>query len=237
MRTTKPTALIVIGLLASLSSHPALAQSSGEKAAGLVTSLIGEGALSRGVPRQSQALRAKEPVFSQDKISTAEKSLARVLLGGKAVITIRELSSVTIAEDAARSVVELGRGRLALALGPGRVKPGEAVEVRTANAVGVVRGTVLIVDIEGALNAVGEPDPANMSATFAVLEGTIEVTCRTADCPPATVLANQGVTVKGKEMGTVHPVPKGKAAEFLASLGIDVPEAERMLSQSEAEAK
>ena len=35
----------------------------------------------------------------RDHIATAEKSVVRVLLGGKALVTVRELSSLTIKEE------------------------------------------------------------------------------------------------------------------------------------------
>ncbi|PYM72342.1 MAG: hypothetical protein DME10_13070, partial [Candidatus Rokuibacteriota bacterium] len=63
---------------------------------GVVTTLTGTATLARA--SQSQPLRFRDSVFEQDKIATAEKSLVRVLLGGKAVVTIRELSELTITE-------------------------------------------------------------------------------------------------------------------------------------------
>jgi hypothetical protein len=52
----------------------------------------------RGSDRPDRARLGEVPrsVFTHDRISTAEKSIVRVLLGGKAVVTARELSVLTI---------------------------------------------------------------------------------------------------------------------------------------------
>lgn len=40
-------------------------------------------------------------------LRTAEKSIVRVLLGGKALVTVREISVLTITETPGRSTIEL----------------------------------------------------------------------------------------------------------------------------------
>jgi len=89
-------------------------------------------------------------VFVDDRISTAERSIVRVLLGGKALVTVRELSSLTITEDINRSTVTLNSGKIAVGVARQRMKPGETLEIRTTNAIAAVRGTVLVVEVVGA---------------------------------------------------------------------------------------
>ena len=112
---------------------------------GVVTTLTGTATLARA--SQSQPLRFRDSVFEQDKIATAEKSLVRVLLGGKAVVTIRELSELTITEGHAKSIIQLSAGKIGLAVARQRMQPGEEIEVRTPNAVAAVRGTVFVVEL------------------------------------------------------------------------------------------
>jgi hypothetical protein len=57
-----------------------------------------------------------DEVFLQDQIRTAEKSIVRVLLGGKALVTVRELSVLTITEIPGRSTIELTSGKIAVAV-------------------------------------------------------------------------------------------------------------------------
>ena len=61
-----------------------------------------------------QLLQFKDDVFVRDHIVTAEKSVVRVLLGGKALVTVRELSSLTIKEETGRSTVDLTAGKIAM---------------------------------------------------------------------------------------------------------------------------
>ena len=73
---------------------------------GVVTTLTGTATLARA--SQSQPLRFRDSLFEQDKIATAEKSLVRVLLGGKAVVTIREFSELTITEGRNQQIRRMG---------------------------------------------------------------------------------------------------------------------------------
>jgi hypothetical protein len=86
-----------------------------------------------------------DDVFGRDRISTQESSLVRVLLGGKAILTVRELSQVTISEEPGRAVVTLPDGKVVLAVAKQRLRPGESIEIRTPNAIAAVRGSVLAV--------------------------------------------------------------------------------------------
>ena len=114
---------------------------------GVVTMLVGQATLTRRAPATPQPLRFKDDLLAHDQINTGERSLVRVLLGDKALVTVRELSVFTITEDAHDRTVRLARGKLAVSVVKSRMRPGEAIEIRTPNAIASVRGTVVIVEV------------------------------------------------------------------------------------------
>jgi hypothetical protein len=141
---TRRTSLAVIAILgAALHPIPLRAQTS--DAVGVVTTLDGRATVARPTIPSPLTLKFKDDVFGRDKISTAANSLVRVLLGGKAILTVRELSQVTISEEPGRAVVTLPDGKVVLAVAKQRMRPGESIEIRTPNAVAGVRGSILAV--------------------------------------------------------------------------------------------
>src|SRR5206468_2626335 len=118
-----------------------LAWSQPEKV-GIVTTLVGNVTARRVILPESVPLKFKDDVFYEDTITTGDQSLARVLLGGKSIVTIRERSVLTITESPGRSFVNLESGKIGLAVARDRLAPGESVDIRTPNAVIGVRGTV-----------------------------------------------------------------------------------------------
>jgi FecR protein len=123
---------------------PALAQST---KAGVVTTLEGNVTAVRAVAPQPVALKFKDDVFLQDRVVTGEQAFARLLLGGKAVISIRERSAVTITEVPGRSTVEIESGKIALSVARERMLPGEVINIKTPNAIAGVRGTVVVAQV------------------------------------------------------------------------------------------
>jgi hypothetical protein len=123
---------------------PGIAQA--PRSVGVVATLSGEATVARQSAVQPQPLRFKDDVFTRDRISTAERSILRVLLGGKALVTVRELSVLTIIAEPAGSSVDMDAGKIALGVVRQRLRPGEAVQVRTSNAIVAVRGTVVLVE-------------------------------------------------------------------------------------------
>ncbi|OGK85027.1 MAG: hypothetical protein A2X52_09780 [Candidatus Rokubacteria bacterium GWC2_70_16] len=135
-------ALLVMWMLWPVSSHAQAVK------AGVVSTVSGKvTAIRAGVP-QPLPLKFKDDVFLQDKIATGEQSLARVLLGGRALVTVRELSVLTITEIPGQATINLESGKVSLAVARDRMRPGESIEVRTPNAVAAVRGTVLITETD-----------------------------------------------------------------------------------------
>src|SRR5262249_61644967 len=77
------------------------------------------------------------------RITTKERSMVHVLMGGKALLTVKELSVVTVTEDGGRATVDLQSGKVGLAVVHEKMKPGDVIEVKTPQAVAAVRGTGL----------------------------------------------------------------------------------------------
>jgi len=151
----------VAALSASLLPPPVAAQTS--DAVGIITTLDGRATVARPALPGPLALKFKDDVFGRDRISTEERSLVRVLLGGKAILTVRELSQITIHEEPGRAVVTLPDGKVVLAVQKQRMRPGESIEIRTPNAVAAVRGSL-------------------MAVSYAASAGLTSVICGSGDC-------------------------------------------------------
>jgi hypothetical protein len=143
MRSAQVVTLVVAAVLVALSPSPSLAQ---VQPVGVVTTLTGRADVTRATLTQPLLLKFKDDVFERDRIATAEKSIVRVLLGGKAIVTVRELSVLTITEEPGRATIDLTSGKIAVAVAKQRMRPGETLDVKTPNAVAAVRGTVFVVE-------------------------------------------------------------------------------------------
>src|SRR5213594_1442609 len=161
----RPAAVLIA--LATLDSSLASAQAA---KAGVVTTLEGNVTVTR-VTLAPQPLNFKDDVFVNDKVTTGDQSIARMLLGGKAVVTVRERSTLTITEVPGKATIELEAGKIALAVAKDKMKAGESIEVRTANAVAGVRGTVLVAEVSRATAQVGGPLPALEALHLAAQHG------------------------------------------------------------------
>src|SRR5688572_22500141 len=75
--------------------------------AGVVTTVQGTATVARATAPEPTPLKFRDDVFVQDRITTGEQSVARILLGGKAVVTVRERSELTISETATTSTLEV----------------------------------------------------------------------------------------------------------------------------------
>jgi len=139
--------------------------------AGVVTTLQGMATVARSTAPQPMPLKFRDDVFVQDNIVTGESSIVRILLGGKAVVTVRERSALTIHETPTTSTIEISSGRIALAVAKDRMKPGESVQIKTPNAMAGVRGTVVIADVAEPVQVGG-----SVTTRFTLLTGIVDVT-------------------------------------------------------------
>jgi hypothetical protein len=141
-----------------------------QEKAGVVTTLEGNVTVTR-VTLAPRPLKFKDDVFLNDKVTTGDRALARMLLGGKAVVTVRERSSLTITEAPGKATIDLDSGKIALAVAKERMRPGESIEIRAANVVAGVRGTVVIAEVASAAVSLEQP---GLVGILHVLKGQID---------------------------------------------------------------
>ena len=172
---------------------PTLAPAQAPKA-GTVTALEGRATVARVALPTPAALRFQDDVFVRDRIETSERSVARVLLGGKAIVTIRELSVFTVTEEPGRAVVELTKGKLALGVARKLLQPGESVEIRGPNVAAAVRGSYLTF----AVGTLGDP----ASSVVSVLEESQCIPVWVLNDPTRTAClnANEAVDALGSAL-------------------------------------
>jgi hypothetical protein len=209
--------LAVLGLVGGVPGY-ALAQE--QPGIGVVSTLIGEATVARGTTTQPLALKMRDDVFMQDRISTKERSLVHVLMGGKALLTVRELSVLTITEEGGRATVDLQSGKVGLAVVRQRMKPGEIIEIRTPHAVAAVRGTVLVVEI-----VPGAENQASAASTDVhLLHGKLDVSLASnPTAPPIQLESLQSVTASNLALGRIRPLTPESVAAVTANLKMNRP--------------
>jgi hypothetical protein len=202
-------ALLCAGLPAAASAQ--------SDSAGVVTTVNGDATLIRAVAAaRPVSLQMRDEIFVRDRIHTQQHSLVRVLLGGKALITVRELSILTVTEEAGRVTVDLESGKVGVAVVKGRMRPGEVIELRSPNATAAVRGTVFVVEVEPAKVGVASPIPTTRVHLF---HGALDVGARLDPSQPAVRLAElQSVVVTGNTVGAVRPLSRAAVAALTADL-------------------
>ena len=194
----------VAAMTASFLPPPVAAQSA--DAVGIVTTIDGRATVARPALPSPLAIKFKDDVFGRDRISTQENSLVRVLLGGKAILTVRELSQVTISEEPGRAVVTLPDGKVVLAVDKKRMRPGESIEIRTPNAVAAVRGSFAFVGF------------AN---------GITTAICGAGDCTykhdsqAATIPLPPGQRASNAQVAPASPAEMNQAFNFRSSLSMN----------------
>jgi hypothetical protein len=186
-----------------------------EGGVGVVTALSGEATVARVTLTQPLALRTHADVLLHDRITTRERSLVHVLLRNRALLTVRELSVLTIREGAARATVDLQSGKVGLAVARQLMRSGEVIELHTPNVLVAVRGTVLVVEIVPAVSgAQPASSPAAITTTVSLLHGSVDVSLRNdPTAAPVHLKSLQAVEVSGNTLGTVRSLsPEAVAA-------------------------
>lgn len=207
-------ALLVLGVCPVLASAQT---GDSRRNVGVVTTLAGTATVARASLSGPQALRFKDDVFLLDRISTAERSIVRVLLGGKALVTVRELSALTIIENMGRSTIDLSSGKIAMGVLRQRMRPGEVIEIRTPNAIAAIRGTVLVVEL------IPEPGGSAGAPRYTtkvhVLHGLVEVSDpKNPGAPPAQVGALESWSRTGSEPSALVPMSPVAAEQVFVGL-------------------
>jgi FecR protein len=188
-------ALLLTAAAAILLASSAMA---GERV-GVVTNIEGTATVARLTQPDAQPLQFKDAVFLRDRITTGERSFVRVLLGGKATVTARERSVLTITEVPGVATVQLGEGRISVAVSKALMKPGEVIEIKTPNAVTAIRGTVVIAEVEPAGNG--------YRSTITILRGLVDVTRLDATSGPVGPAVKVGALQQVSVIGA-GPVPQ-----------------------------
>lgn len=181
---------------------------------GVVTTLRGEATLVRVTLTQPLALRTHDDVLVHDRISTRERSLVHVLLGNRALLTVRELSVLTITDGAAHATVDLGSGKVGLAVARQLMRPGAVIELQTPNVVVGVRGTVLVVEIVPAGSGAQPASSSAITTKVSLLHGSVDVSLRNdPTVAPVHLNSHQAVEVSGNALGPVRSLsPEAVAA-------------------------
>ncbi len=191
MKTTMTTR--ALGTMFALTlAIPAVAGA--QERVGVATTVVGPVTITH-VASPPAPLKFKDDVFLNDRVATGEKGFARMLLGGKAIVTAREHSVVTINETPGASTVDLASGRISVAVDKARMRPGEIVEIRTPNAVAGIRGTIVVAEA------------GDSASTIIVLRGLVDVYRRdpatgNAFGPATPVGVRESVTVRGQVLPT-----------------------------------
>ena len=202
-------ARLVAALISLIAFLPSLAFAQATKA-GVVTTLEGHVTVTR-VTLAPQPLKFKDDVFVDDKVTTGDQSIARMLLGGKAVVTVRERSTLTITEVPGKATIDLQAGKIALAVAKDKMRPGESIEIRAATAVGGIRGTVVVAEVLSASAQAG--GAVGPTGTLWVLKGQIEAFL--ANQPGNPVLVGALQQFRG---GSVTNILPGQMAQILQGL-------------------
>ena len=188
---------------------------------GVVSALQGVATVARLPVPQEVPLRFKDDVLLGDRIATRESSIVRVLLGGKALVTVRELSVLSITEVPGRATVDVQTGKVGLAVASKRLRPGESVEIRTPNAVAAVRGTVVVVEVVQA-SAQLIPGAVAVVTNFYVLAGVLEAALHGVR-DLVRVGAGQSLSFTGNVRGDVRAIGAGAVAGIVQGLKADPP--------------
>ena len=199
------------GLVLAMSLLPAPAFAQTTKA-GVVTTLEGNVTAVRAVMPQPVLLKFRDDVFLQDRVVTGDQSFARLLLGGKAVISIRERSAVTITEVPGRSTVEIESGKIALSVAQVRMVPGEAINIKAPYAVAGVRGTVVVAQVT---YRQGPGGVRQSISDLWVMRGLVEAT----HINPAGVPLSPPVSLAARESFKADPTTATKDSFTLEQIG------------------
>jgi hypothetical protein len=187
----------------------------------VVTALQGTARLTRPTIPTPVDLRFRDGLAVRDVVNTAEKSLVRILFGGKSTVTVRELSRLEVREEAlpggaTLSVHELSAGAILVNVARQLLRPGDEVQIRTPNAVAAVRGTTLSADCNTILHR----------CTFAVLAGNALVTPfggSAVALRPNTVVAVTGTPATGVQTDPLQTLTPAQATQVMQQYAVKPP--------------
>ncbi len=196
-----------MALMACVVGAPGYVEASEGTGVGVVTTLIGEATVVRTAAVQPRNLQMRDRVLPLDRITTKERSMVHVLMGGKALLTVKELSVVTVTEDGGRATVDLQSGKVGLAVVHEKMKPGDVIEVKTPQAVAAVRGTVLVVEIIPGTGEANQSSRGEDVTNVHLIHGKLDVSLRSnPGGAPVRLESLQTVSVTRDVLGTMRPL-------------------------------
>lgn len=184
---------------------------------GVVTALQGKARLTR-IDLQTK-LQFKEGILLRDIIDTQEKSLTRILFGGKSTVTVRELSRLQVSEEVLPAgtthvVHELASGAILVHVVRQLMRPGDEVQIRTPNAIAAVRGTTIL----------AQYIPSLSQSVFILLTGAASVTHlggSTTTLAPLNQISITGTEPFGIQVGSIQSVPPSQIALIMEDFRVD----------------
>ena len=208
-----------MAVMAFVVGAPGYVQASEAPGVGVVTTLVGEATVVRTAAAQPRNLRMRDSVQPLDRITTKERSLVHVLMGGKALLTVKELSVVTVTEDGGRATIDLQSGKVGLAVVHEKMKPGDVIEVKTPQAVAAVRGTVLVVEIVPGTGEANQPGGGEDVTNVHLLHGKLDVSLRNnPGGAPVRLESLQTVSVTRDVLGKMRPLDLPTATKLTTGL-------------------
>jgi hypothetical protein len=132
--------------------------------------------------------RYREHMVFTDRVTTGDRTFARLLLGGRVMVLARAGSALSITEVGAALTIEVETGRLAVTVDRGKLEPDELVEIRTPHAAVSVPSETLVVEV------VDEASTFRVHGTRMDVFRLDPVTGEALE-PPTSVAAEQVVTV------------------------------------------
>lgn len=243
-------ALMVSVMAGTLFTGVAAAETS--KAAGQVTSVAGPVTVARADVSPHQ-LKFRDNLYWRDVVEARRDGMARVLLGGKATVTVRELTRLELREEqrveGVRYVADLVSGRIRASVARMLMRPGEQVEVWTFNTVASVRGTDFIVEtverpiqggVFGVLGArdvgesVGDSAARSRETVVVTLSGLVDVSNPLAGTGRTEhVAAYEAVRVSGRRDPVRFQVNANDVKVYLRGLTPPRPQEARSADRTE----
>jgi FecR protein len=207
-------ALLVVCAVGAMMIEQALAQGP----VGVVTALQGTARLTRPTAPIPVDLRFKDGLAIRDVVDTAEKSLVRILFGGKSTVTVKELSRLEVREEslptgATLSVHELSSGAILVNVARQLLRPGDEVHIRTPNAVAAVRGTTISANCT----------TVRQRCIFTVLAGSALITPlggTTLTLSPHTAMTVSGSRLTGIRAEAIQTITQTQATQLVEEFDV-----------------
>jgi len=187
---------------------------------GIVGTLDGTATVSRAMRPSVVALSVKDDLFIDDQITTAGRSRVRMILGNTTIVTMHELSTLTIRGRAGKIAIMLDHGQVAFSVLCQHGEQGDGQEVRTPNATisacgrGGASGAFIVEVEQLSINILGLYLPrvthvlnSSVPAPSGLLSGTLGVSALSG--AQVVLSQRQEVTVTGSRFHNVHTLPAG----------------------------